>query len=172
MEMRPEVFVMEEEKREIICYNLNFLLATLLTLHLKIKSAHWNITGPHFRDLHLMLDEHAANVLETCDFVAERISTIGGMPLTSCGEILEKSYVHDFPSERLYETDLLSELFRDTNTIIVCLRKYIECLEQLGDYGSVNVLSDHLNMHEKFGWFLAEDLQVGLNVPQVPTGRL
>ena len=97
---------------------LNAVLADSYALYLKTKNFHWHVTGPHFRDYHLMLDEQAAQILGTTDAIAERVRKIGGTTLTSIGHIARLQRIEDNNADYVSARDMLTELHRDNLMLV------------------------------------------------------
>lgn len=136
---------------------LNQLLADSITLYNLYKKHHWQVTGPTFYQLHLLLDKHAAEILETVDLIAERIQTLGGVTTGMPFEVAEMTKIERPPTG---EEDIPAMLARTVNAhanIIGTLRQAIEITDQNKDYGTNDLLvSDVLRVHELQVWFLSQ----------------
>src|SRR5438093_6726331 len=92
---------------------LNLLLADLFAVYLKTKNFHWHVSGPHFRDYHLLLDEQAAQILVTTDAIAERVRKLGGQTIKSIGHVSRLQLIEDNDAHEVAPSDMLSELLQD-----------------------------------------------------------
>src|SRR6266705_767885 len=104
---------LKREAVEQISESLNLLLADVFALYLKTKSFHWHISGPHFRDYHLLLDEQAAQIFAMSDDIAERTRKIGGITLRSIGHIARVKHIEDNDADFVTAEDMLAELKED-----------------------------------------------------------
>src|SRR6201985_1583311 len=102
---------------------LNGLLADVFALYLKTKNFHWHMSGPHFRDYHLLLDEHADQLFAMTDPIAERVRKIGGLTLRSIGQISRTQRILDNDADYVEPLDMLAELADDNRTLVVRLRE-------------------------------------------------
>ena len=102
---------------------LNVVLADSFALYLKTKNFHWHVSGSHFRDYHLLLDEHALQILASTDLIAERVRKVGGTTLRSIGHIARLSEIADNDSEKVDAQAMLRELRADTLTLIAALKR-------------------------------------------------
>lgn len=136
---------------------LNQLLADSITLYNLYKKHHWQVTGPTFYQLHLLLDKHAAEILETVDIIAERIQTLGGVTTGMPFEVAQMTKIEHPPTG---EEDIPAMLARTVNahaTIISTLRQAIETTDENKDYGTNDLLvSDVLRVHELQVWFISQ----------------
>src|SRR5260221_6816652 len=102
---------------------LNLLLADLFALYFKTKNFHWHLSGPHFRDYHLLLDEQAGQIFATTDTIAERARKLGGVTLRSIGQIGRLQRVHDNDAEAVGATTMLAQLRQDNTQLVIHLRQ-------------------------------------------------
>jgi starvation-inducible DNA-binding protein len=135
---------------------LNAILADTYALYLKTKNFHWHVSGPHFRDYHLMLDEQAVEILGTTDAIAERVRKTGGTTLRSIGHITRLQRIEDNDSEYVDAKDMLSELHQDNLKLIEVLREAKETVERASDNATASSLDDWTDLAEKRAWFLFE----------------
>jgi len=135
---------------------LNALLADMFTLFMKTKNFHWHVSGPHFRDYHLMLDEQSEEIIATTDAIAERARKLGGTTLRSIGQIKELQRIADNDDDFVAPADMLNELREDNMTLLKALRETQELCEEHGDVGSTSLIEDWIDEAEKRVWFLYE----------------
>jgi starvation-inducible DNA-binding protein len=135
---------------------LNGLLATSYALYLKTKNFHWHVSGPHFRDYHLMLDEQAADILAATDDMAERARKIGGTTLRSIGHIAKLQNIEDNDEDFVPPAGMLRELMNDNKTVAEDMRKAHEVCEDHDDPATASLIEIWLDQTEKRTWFLFE----------------
>ena len=135
---------------------LNAILADSYALYLKTKNFHWHVSGPHFRDYHLMLDEQATQILGTTDAIAERVRKIGGTTLRSIGHIARLQRIEDNDAGFVSAKDMLAELHRDNLMLVEALREAKEIVDAAGDNATSGVLDDWTDLAEERAWFLFE----------------
>ncbi|HEY9552592.1 Dps family protein [Allosphingosinicella sp.] len=135
---------------------LNAILADSYALYIKTKNFHWHVSGPHFRDYHLMLDEQATQILGTTDAIAERVRKIGATTLRSIGHIARLQRIGDNDTEFVSAKDMLSELHRDNLALVESLREAKEIVDAAGDNGTSGILDDWTDQAEERAWFLFE----------------
>ena len=133
---------------------LNAVLADSYALYLKTKNFHWHVTGPHFRDYHLMLDEQAAQILGTTDAIAERVRKIGGATLRSIGHIARLQRIEDNNAAYVSASEMLRELHRDNLKLVEYLREAKEAVDGAGDNATAGMLDDWTDQAEERAWFL------------------
>ncbi|PWG01306.1 Dps family protein [Sphingosinicella humi] len=133
---------------------LNAILADSYALYIKSKNFHWHVSGPHFRDYHLMLDEQAAQILATTDAIAERVRKIGSTTLRSIGHIARLKRIEDNDAEFVSAPDMLAELHRDNLALVESLREAKEIVDKAGDNGTSGILDDWTDEAEERAWFL------------------
>ena len=135
---------------------LTIMLADMFALYLKTKSFHWHVSGPHFRDNHLLLDDQATQILATTDAIAERVRKIGGTTLRSVGQIGRLQRVSDDDADYVAPPDMLAELRDDSKQLAAHLREtHALCAEQ-GDVASASLLEIWIDEAETRTWFLFE----------------
>jgi starvation-inducible DNA-binding protein len=135
---------------------LNGLLATSFALYLKTKNFHWHVSGPHFRDYHLMLDEQAADILGATDDMAERVRKIGGTTLRSIGHIAKLQNIEDNDADFVPPAMMLRELMNDNKKVAEDMRKAHEVCDDHDDPASASLIEIWLDQTEKRTWFLFE----------------
>ncbi len=135
---------------------LNGLLADSYALYLKTKNFHWHVSGPHFRDYHLMFDEQAAEVLATTDLIAERVRKTGGTTLRSIGDISRRQKVKDNDADFVTPADMLTELRNDNLALVESLRAAKELANAAGDNATDGIIDDWTDQAEQRAWFLFE----------------
>src|SRR3954447_7176299 len=135
---------------------LNVLLADMFALYLKTKNFHWHVSGPHFRDYHLLLDEQADQIFATTDAIAERVRKIGGMTLRSVGHIARLQRVLDNDAEFVTPDDMLAELRDDNEPLAASLRETHGLCDEHGDVATASLLEVWIDEAERRTWFLFE----------------
>lgn len=135
---------------------LNGILADSFALYLKTKNFHWHVSGPHFRDYHLMFDEQAAEILATTDLIAERIRKTGNTALRSIGDIARKQTITDNNADFVSPADMLAELRADNLALVESLRAAKELAAAAGDNATDGMLDDWTDQAEQRAWFLFE----------------
>jgi starvation-inducible DNA-binding protein len=139
-----------------ICGALNALLADIFTLYLKTKNFHWHISGPHFRDYHLLLDEQAEQIFATTDAIAERVRKIGGTTLRSVGHINRLQRLLDNDADYVSPQDMLAELRDDNKQLTASLRVTHSVCDEHGDVATASLLEVWIDEAERRTWFLFE----------------
>jgi starvation-inducible DNA-binding protein len=135
---------------------LNKNLADAFALYLKTKNFHWHVSGPHFRDYHLLLDEQAAEIIAVTDELAERVRKIGGLTLRSIGHISKLQTIDDNDAEFVAPRDMLRELMNDNKAITKALRESHEIADKHDDVATASLLENVIDATEKRTWFLFE----------------
>ncbi len=135
---------------------LNGLLADAFALYLKTKNFHWHVSGPHFRDYHLLLDEQAAEILASTDAIAERVRKIGNTTLRSIGDIARRQTIRDNDQDFVAPADRLAELREDNLKMVQRIREAREAAEEAGDTATSSMADDWIDQAEKRAWFLFE----------------
>src|SRR5262245_41219279 len=139
-----------------ICAALNLALADMFALYLKTKNFHWHVSGPHFRDYHLLLDEQAEQIFATTDDIAERVRKIGGTTLRSIGHVARLQRVLDNDAEFVTPLDMLAELREDNKELTVRLRETHDLCDEHGDVASASLIENWIDEAERRTWFLFE----------------
>src|SRR5207245_7016987 len=135
---------------------MNAILADLFALYLKTKNFHWHMSGPHFRDYHLFLDEHADQLFAMADPIAERIRKIGGLTLRSIGHISRTQRVLDNDAEYVEPLDMLAELADDNRTMAARLREAHNVCDEHRDVATASLIEVWIDETERRAWFLFE----------------
>ena len=135
---------------------LNLLLADVFALYLKTKNFHWHMSGPHFRDYHLLLDDHADQIFAMTDPIAERVRKIGGVTLRSIGQIARLQRVLDNDADFVEPLDMLAELRDDNQRLAAAMREAHEVCEDNEDIASASLLEVWIDETERRTWFLFE----------------
>lgn len=135
---------------------LNALLADMFALYLKTKNFHWHMSGPHFRDYHLMLDEQGEQIFATTDALAERVRKLGGTTLRSIGHIARLQRLSDNDADYVTPLDMLAELKEDNKQIAASLREAHGVCDEHGDIATASLLETWLDETERRVWFLFE----------------
>jgi starvation-inducible DNA-binding protein len=135
---------------------LTSVLADLFTLYVKTKNFHWHVSGPHFRDYHLLLDEQGEQILAATDAMAERVRKIGGETLRSIGQIARLQRIADSDEQGVSAQRMLSELCRDNSQLAVRLRVVHTLCDDFGDVASASLIENWIDEAEHRVWFLYE----------------
>ncbi len=135
---------------------LNILLADMFALYLKTKNFHWHVSGPHFRDYHLLLDEQAEQIFATTDAIAERTRKIGGTTLRSIGHVGRLQRVLDNDADFVTPLDMLAELHDDNKQLAANLRETHGLCDEHDDVASASLLEVWIDEAERRAWFLFE----------------
>ncbi len=135
---------------------LSILLADMFALYLKTKNFHWHMSGPHFRDYHLMLDEQSDQIFATTDDIAERARKIGGTTLRSIGHIGRLQRIEDNDAEFVTPLDMLAELRDDNKQLTASLRETHDLCDEHGDVATTSLIEVWIDEAERRTWFLFE----------------
>ena len=135
---------------------LNALLADMFALYLKTKNFHWHVSGPHFRDFHLLFDEQADQIFATTDPIAERVRKIGGTTLRSIGQISARKRLLDNDAEFVTPLDMLAELRDDNKRLTGEMRRTHALCDERGDVATASLLEVWIDEAERRTWFLFE----------------
>ena len=135
---------------------MNAVLADVFALYLKTKSFHWHLSGPHFRDYHLMLDEQADQLLAMTDVIAERVRKLGAGTITSIGHIARLQRVRDNDATYVEPSDMLAELCEDHRALTRTLREAHNVCEEHGDVATTSLIEVWIDEAERRTWFLFE----------------
>jgi starvation-inducible DNA-binding protein len=135
---------------------MNAILADVFALYLKTKNFHWHMSGPHFRDYHLLLDEHADQLFAMTDPIAERVRKIGGLTLRSIGQISRTQRVLDNDAEYVEPSDMLAELADDNKTMAARLREAHNVCDEHRDIATASLIEVWIDETERRTWFLFE----------------
>jgi starvation-inducible DNA-binding protein len=145
----------DEAVRELSA-KLNEILADAFAVYLKTKNFHWHVSGSHFRDYHLLLDEQSEQILRTTDEIAERVRKIGGSTLRSIGHIAKLQTVKDNDSSFVPPKEMLLELMADNKMIAASMRECHALAEKHEDAATAGLLENFIDGTEKRTWFLFE----------------
>lgn len=135
---------------------LNVLLADMFALYVKTKNFHWHVSGPHFRDYHLMLDEQGEQIFKTTDDIAERVRKIGGTTLRSIGDIARRQRVKDDDRDFVAPADMLTELLEDNKQLVTHMRQTHDACAEHEDVATASLLENWIDEAERRAWFLFE----------------
>jgi len=135
---------------------LNLLLADFFAIYMKTKNFHWHVSGSHFRDYHLLLDEHADQLFATTDPIAERIRKLGGATLRSIGQISRSQRIADNDADYVTPLDMLAELRDDNQRLVSRMREAHNVCEEHGDVATTSLLEVWIDEAERRVWFLYE----------------
>ena len=135
---------------------LNILLADVFALYMKTKNFHWHVSGPHFRDYHLLFDEQAAQILAMTDEIAERVRKIGGLTVHSIGHIGRLQRVLDNDAEFVAPDDMLAELRDDNKQLVASMLEVHGLCDERGDVATASLLENFIDEAERRAWFLFE----------------
>jgi len=135
---------------------LNALLADVFALYLKTKNFHWHVSGPHFRDYHLLLDEQADQIYAIADPIAERVRKLGGTTLRSIGHISRLQRISDNDADFVDPPDMLSELREDNKTLVASLRQVHNLCDECNDVATASLIEVWIDEAERRIWFLFE----------------
>jgi starvation-inducible DNA-binding protein len=139
-----------------ISQKLNVVLSDVFALYLKTKNFHWHMTGPHFRDYHLLLDEQSEQIFAITDDIAERIRKIGGLTLRSIGNIARLQTLKDNDEDFVPPLDMLRELMNDNKALVHSMRDAHEAADKGGDVATTSFLENWIDEAERRTWFLFE----------------
>jgi starvation-inducible DNA-binding protein len=139
---------------------LNPLLADAFALYLKTKNFHWHLSGPHFRDYHLLLDEQGEQIFAMTDELAERVRKIGGATVKSIGHVARLQRIKDNNEEFVAAVDMLRELMEDNKAFTTNMREAHEIADQNNDSATTSLLENFIDETERRTWFLFEATRV------------
>ncbi len=140
---------------------LNAALADSYALYLKTKNFHWHVSGPHFRDYHLLLDDQAAQILGVTDAIAERVRKIGGTTLRSIGDISRRQSIRDNDRDFVPADEMLAELRDDNLTLVERFRDVKQASEDARDNATSGIVDEWTDQAEERAWFLFEASRKG-----------
>jgi starvation-inducible DNA-binding protein len=145
-----------QQARHDVSAALNALLADVFTLYLKTKNFHWHVSGPHFRDYHLLLDEQADELYAITDPIAERVRKLGATTIKSIGSIAKLSRVQDNDAPFVTPLDMLAELREDNARLADRMRALHGVCDEYGDVATASLLEVWIDEAERRTWFLFE----------------
>ncbi|QAU35037.1 DNA starvation/stationary phase protection protein [Janthinobacterium sp. 17J80-10] len=157
--IRPQLATPTDLKAEAtrdIAGAMNGILADVFALYMKTKNFHWHMSGPHFRDYHLLLDEQAVELFAMTDPIAERIRKLGQPTLKSIGHIARTQRVLDNDAGYVEPGDMLAELADDNRQLVMRLRAVHSVCDEGGDIASASLLEGWIDEAEQRAWFLFE----------------
>ena len=135
---------------------LNILLADVIALYFKTKNFHWHVSGPHFRDYHLLLDDHATQIDAMTDVIAERVRKLGNTTIRSVGHVKRLQRVLDNDAEYVTPLDMLAELADDNRAMVAALRSLHGVCDEHGDIATASLIENWVDETEQRVWFLFE----------------
>ena len=135
---------------------LNAVLADVFSLYLKTKNFHWHMSGPHFRDYHLLLDDHGDQIFAMTDDIAERVRKLGGTTIRSVGHIARLQRIPDNDADFVTPEDMLSELHEDEKALVLSMRAAHTLCDDAGDVATASLLENWIDQTQRRSWFLFE----------------
>ena len=139
-----------------ITAELNVLLSDVFALYLKTKNFHWHVSGPHFRDYHLLLDEQGDQIFAMTDDIAERVRKLGGTTIRSIGHITRLKHVADNDAEYVDPQDMLAELNDDNKALVLRMHEIHDLCDDLDDVATASLLEVWIDEAQRRSWFLFE----------------
>ena len=140
---------------------LNALLADVFALYVKTKNFHWHMSGPHFRDYHLLLDEQANQIFAMTDAIAERVRKVGGVTLKSIGQIGKLQRIADNDADYVTPLDMLAELRENNRDLAFRMKETHGLCDEHGDVATASLLEQWIDEAERRVWFLYEATRAG-----------
>jgi starvation-inducible DNA-binding protein len=147
---------LSEKAVQEISRTLMLLLSDVFALYLKTKNFHWHMSGPHFRDYHLMLDEQANQIFSMTDPIAERARKLGATTIRSIGQISRCQRLRDNDTEYVKPLDMISELRDDNKALTESMREAHSVCDEAGDVATASLLENWIDESEERIWFLFE----------------
>ena len=147
---------LSEEARINIAAEVNALLADTFAIYMKTKNFHWHMSGPHFRDFHLLLDEQSDQIFATTDAIAKRVRKLGRTTLRSIGHIKKLQRLLDNDADFVTPEDMLAELREDNIQLAAYMRETHSMCSELGDVATTSLLENWIDEAERRVWFLFE----------------
>jgi starvation-inducible DNA-binding protein len=135
---------------------LNALLADVFCMYLKTKNFHWHMSGVHFRDFHLLLDDHGDQLFAMTDEIAERVRKVGGATIRSIGHITRLQRIADNDAEFVTPADMLSELHEDEQRLVLSMLAVHSLCGDANDVATASLLENWIDQSQRRGWFLFE----------------
>jgi len=139
---------------------LNALLADVFRMYVKTKNFHWHMSGPHFRDYHLLLDDHGDQLFAMTDEIAERVRKIGGTTIRSIGHIARLRRILDNDVDFVTPADMLSELREDEKALTLSMRAVHTLCDDASDFATASLLENWIDQSQRRRWFLFESTRV------------
>ena len=146
----------DSESVKNITGGLNALLADVFSLYLKTKNFHWHMSGPHFRDYHLLLDDHGDQLFAMTDDIAERVRKIGGTTVRSIGHIARLQRIPDNDADYVTPADMLSELHENEKALTLSMRAVHTLCDDAGDVATASLLENWIDQSQRRSWFIFE----------------
>src|SRR4051812_8165436 len=147
---------LESNQLSSVADALNAALAVCFALYIKTKNFHWHVSGPHFRDYHLLMDDQATQIYEVTDAIAERVRKTGNTTLRSIGDIARHQTIKDNDAQFVSAADMLSELRDDNLKLVEGFRKVKELAEEAKDNATSGIVDEWTDQAEERAWFLFE----------------
>ena len=147
---------LEAQEVQSIALAVNPLIADAFALYVKTKNFHWHVFGPHFRDYHLLLDEHAGQIFAMTDDIAERARKLGGTTLRSISDICQHQRLKDNNKESITPKEMLEELCADNQALARFLRSTHELCDRYFDVATTSLIEVWIDETERRRWFLSE----------------
>jgi starvation-inducible DNA-binding protein len=147
---------LKEKGREKVAESLNQLVADAFALYIKTKNYHWHMSGRHFRDYHLLLDDQAAQILATIDPLAERVRKIGGTTIRSVGHVAQLQRVKDNDEDFVGPKDMLLDLVNENKKMAKNMRDAHKIADDAEDVATASLLENYIDETEERTWFLFE----------------
>jgi starvation-inducible DNA-binding protein len=135
---------------------LNVLLADVFALYMKTKNFHWHVSGPHFRDYHLLFDEQATQIFAMTDDIAERVRKIGGTTLRSTGQVARQQRIIDNDADYVDPLDMIAELRDDNKDLVAHMREVHDLCDENKDVATASLIENWIDETERRLWFLFE----------------
>jgi starvation-inducible DNA-binding protein len=152
--MKPNIGISDKHLKNIASL-LSAILSDEMTLYIKTRKAHWNVTGESFMELHKLFEHHYKQLEESIDEVAERIGKLGQKTMATMSEFIKHSSIKESPGKYLSSKDMIQELLADHETVIIQLRKDVEdCAGAYKDAGTADFLTGLMEQHETTAWIL------------------
>ncbi len=147
---------LDGEATATLAERLNATLADSFALYIKTKNFHWHVSGPHFRDYHLLLDEQSEQIFGTTDEIAERVRKIGGTTLRSIGQVAKLQTLADNDESYVPPREMLRELMNDNKKVAAAMRKAHDIADKYEDVATASLLENFIDATERRTWFLFE----------------
>jgi starvation-inducible DNA-binding protein len=135
---------------------LNALLADVFALYMKTKNFHWHVSGPHFRDYHLLLDEQAGQIFAMTDDIGERVRKVGGITIRSIGHVARLQRLSNNDADFVDPPDMLAELLEDNRAMLASMREVHDLCDEENDVATASLLENWIDETERRIWFLFE----------------
>src|SRR5215469_13447156 len=159
--LRTPSYLGEENVRNLTA-ELNVLLADIFAIYIKTKSFHWHVSGPHFRDYHLLLDEQAEQIFEMTDDIAERVRKLGGTTIRSIGHVARLKHIADNDADYVEALDMLGELREDNQALHARMIEIHDLCSEANDVATTSLLENWIDQAQRRVWFLFETSRTGV----------